>query len=260
MSEGIRSIIVEDELLARELLRSMLEEHSAIEVIAEFGDGESALVGIREHQPDLVFLDVQMPVMSGLEVVQNLHRDEIPAIIFVTAYDQFALQAFEVNAVDYLLKPFDEERLEEAVGRMQRRRASEAVQQTERVLALLGEMGPRLATRTLRRIAVKHGGKTLLRQVESVEWLEAEGKYVRLHLVGGGTNLIRETMTGLAESLDTDRFFRVSRSAIINIDHVREIQPWFNGELAIILNSGDQVNTTRAYRDSIKSVLENRSD
>lgn len=259
MSEPIRSLIVDDEELARELLRSMLDEHTSVEVVAEYADGESALRGIRQHDPDLVFLDVQMPVMTGIEMLQHMDPEEIPAVIFVTAYDQFALRAFEVNAVDYLLKPFDEERLDEAVSRMNQRKAGELARQTERVLSLLGDMAPGLGSPALQRIAVKQGEKTLLRHVDSIEWLEAEGKYVRLHMVGGDTDLIRETMINLSEGLNPSRFYRVSRSAIINMDHVKEIHTWFHGDLAIIMSSGDQVNTTRAYRDAIKKVLDNRS-
>ena len=255
----IRSLIADDEPLARELLRSMLEEEPDIEVIGEAGDGEAALAAIRELDPDLVFLDIQMPVMTGVELLGELDSDEIPSIIFVTAYDQFALKAFEVNAVDYLLKPFDQDRLSEAIDRVRRRRAGERSRQTERILSLLGDMAPRLTGGSgLRRIAVPRGEKTVLRPVEDIEWLEADGKYVRLHLTSGETDLIRETMTALADALDPDRFYRVSRSAIINIDHVKELHPWFHGDLAIMMRSGAQVNTTRAYRDAIKSVLDNR--
>lgn len=258
MSEPIRALIVDDEPLARELLASMLEDEADIRVVGERGDGRSALAAIRETEPDLVFLDVEMPGMTGIEMLQELDPELYPAIIFVTAYDQFALKAFEVNAVDYLLKPFDEERLGEALERLRRRRAGERSRQTDRILSLLDDLAPRVGETGLRRIAVKRGEKTLLRRVERIEWLEAEGKYVRIHMADGETDLIRETMAALEENLPAGSFYRVSRSAIVNLDHVREIHPWTHGDLTLVMNGGASINTTRSYRDGIKRVLDNR--
>jgi two-component system LytT family response regulator len=268
--DRLSCIVVDDEPLARELLLSMLEGIGGVDVLGEYGDGAAALRGIRERDPDLVFLDIQMPARTGIEVLRELGA-AAPDVIFVTAYDRYALDAFQVDAVDYLLKPFDEERLEEAVERARRRRRAErsagdtadaagpaaadreaTAERLARVLERLDRKG-----RYLERIAVREKERTLLQPIAGIEWFEAEGKYIRLHLDGGGTRMIRQTMISLEEALDPARFVRVSRSAILNIDRIAEIHPWFNGELSVRMQSGAEIRTTRSYRDALKRVMEN---
>lgn len=250
----LRSVIVDDEPLARKLLRSMLEEHSDVEVVAEFADGDEAVIGIRRIEPDLVFLDVQMPKRNGMEVLRELGPDRDTEIVFVTAYDQYALRAFEVNAVDYLLKPFDEERLGEALERVRARLVRpERGDYQDRLSALIEQLGT--PYEHVERIAVKRGEKIFLQPVRDVELFDSEGKYVRIY-AGAEEYLIRETMVQLGQILDPRRFIRISRSAIVNIDHIREIQPWFRGDYVVTLTSGRHVNTTKSYRDSLKNLID----
>jgi two-component system LytT family response regulator len=253
MSERLRCAIVDDEPLARELLRGMLESYPDIEIVAECADGRSALRAIRHLRPDLVFLDVQMPKMDGFAMVQELDPDEVPEIVFVTAYDRYALRAFEVHALDYLLKPFDEERIDRAVTRAREQlKQSEDGQELTRVLALLEDLGAR--DRYPERIAIRRSDRTILQPVADIEWLEADGKHVKIH-VGETAYSIREAMARLERQLDPRKFLRVSRSAIVNVDRVREIQPWFHGDHVVVLQNGDQVTTTRTYRSAINRVL-----
>jgi len=257
MSQAIRSIIVDDEPLARKLLRSMLEEHEDVDVVAEYGDGEAALAGIERETPDLVFLDVQMPKRTGIEVLEELGTDRDVEIVFVTAYDQYALQAFQVNAVDYLLKPFDDERLAETLDRVRSRLrrggdSGAGRDYAERLAAVLEQLGTPSAY--VERIAVKRGERIYLQPVAEVELFESEGKYVRI-FAGDDEHVIRETMIQLEETLDPRHFIRISRSSIVRIAAIREIQPWFRGDYVVILKSGRKVNTTRSYRDSLKKLI-----
>jgi two-component system LytT family response regulator len=249
----MRCVIVDDEPLARELLRGMLESYPDVEVVAECSEGRSALRAIRQHRPDLVFLDVHMPKMDGFAMVQELDPDEMPAIVFVTAYDRYALRAFEVHALDYLLKPFDEERIDRALTRARDQlRHTENGQELARVLALLEDLGAR--DRFPERIAIRRSDRTLLQPVADIQWLEADGKHVRIH-VGDTTYSIREAMARLERQLDPRKFLRVSRSAIVNVDRIREIQPWFHGDHVVVLENGNQVTTTRTYRSVVNRLL-----
>ncbi len=250
----LRCLIVDDEPLARELLRGMIAAHPGVEVVAECGDGRSALRAIRRFDPDLLFLDIEMPKMDGFDLVQELDPDAMPAIVFVTAYDRYALRAFEVHALDYLLKPFDEERLERSIKRA-RDQLSRPDRGDEwgRVLALLEDMGAR--DRYADRIPLRRSDRTILQPVSEIEWLEADGKHVKVH-VGKEVYSIREAMSRLEGQLDPRQFLRVSRSAIVNVDRIREVQPWFHGDHVIVLKGGDQVTTTRTYRPVVNRLLE----
>lgn len=253
MAAPLRSMIIDDEPLARKLLRSMLDEYPDVEVVGEYSDGGEVLEALAEERPDLLFLDIQMPVRTGIEVLQTLGREHAPAVIFVTAYNQYALDAFEVNAVDYLLKPFDEERLKEAVDRARRRiSTAEVGEHSDRIVALLERLDRR--NHPLEHIVVKRGEKMFLQPTDEIAWFEADGKYIRIH-TGGRQDVIRETMTQLERELDPRRFLRVSRSAIVNIHFIKEIQPWFKGDLVITLQDGSQVSTTRTYRDALKRLI-----
>jgi len=251
---GLRCLVVDDEPLARELLRGMLEAHPGIEVVAECGDGRAALRAIKRHDPDLVFLDVEMPKMNAFDMVQELDPGTMPEIVFVTAYDRYALRAFEVHALDYLLKPFDEERLDNALRRARDHLGrSDRGEELARVLALLEDIGAR--ERYPDRIAIRRSDRTILQPVSEIDWLEADGKHVKVH-VGGKTFSIREAMTRIERLLDPRRFLRVSRSAIVNVDRIREVQPWFHGDHVVVLQGGDQVTTTRTYRSAVNRLLE----
>ena len=249
----LRCVVVDDEPLARDLLRGMLEAYSDVEVVADCADGRTALRAIRKLDPDLVFLDVQMPKMDGFDLVQELDPETMPSIVFVTAYDRYALRAFEIHALDYLLKPFDEERLDRALTRARDHlgRADHG-EELSRVLALLEDLGAR--DRYPDRIAIRRSDRTILQPVAEIDWLEADGKHVKFH-VGDRTFAIREAMSRIERLLDPRMFLRVSRSAIVNVDRIREVQPWFHGDHVIVLQSGEQVTTTRTYRSSVNRLL-----
>jgi two-component system LytT family response regulator len=251
----VRVLIVDDEPLARERVRQLLRDEEDIEVVGECEDGVSALSAIRELDPDLVFLDVQMPELDGFGLLSQLDAKRMPAIVFVTAHDQFALRAFEVHALDYLLKPFDQERFEAAVGRARQwlaRRGSEEID--ARLSSLLADLRGSATGRLQDRIAVKAGGRVILIKAEEIDWVEAADNYVSLH-VGSASHLLRETMNSFEQRLPPERFLRISRSTIVNLDRVRELQPLFHGEYAVILNDGTRVSLSRSYRDRLSVLL-----
>lgn len=247
--EPIRALIVDDEPLARERIRDLVERDAEVELVGECRDGQEAVSAIRELAPDVVFLDVQMPEKSGFEVVDEIGVANLPVVVFVTAYDTFALKAFEVAALDYLLKPFDEDRfaltLERAKAQV-RSRQPNAFQQ--RVLSMMEQLRP--APAVLERIMLKTGGSLVFLKTEDIDWIAAEGNYVRLH-VGSGSHLVRETIHSLDEQLDPRRFLRVHRSTIVNLDRVREIQPLVHGEHRVVLKNGTTLTLSRGYRDRL---------
>jgi two-component system, LytTR family, response regulator len=251
----VRTLIVDDEPLARERIRHLLEGEADIEVLGECEDGVTALAAIRDQDPDLVFLDVQMPELDGFEVLAQLDPARLPAIIFVTAHDQFALRAFEVHALDYLLKPFDLERFQGALTRARQwldRRKQETVD--TRLAALLTELRNPATGKLQDRIAVKAAGRVILVKTEEIDWVEAADNYVNLH-VGSAAHLLRETMNSFEQRLPPDRFLRISRSTIVNLDRVRELQPLFHGEYAVILADGTRLSLSRGYRDRLSVLL-----
>jgi two-component system LytT family response regulator len=249
-----RALIVDDEPLALQRLRTLLAVHPDVEVVGECGDGPAAVAAIRTRPPDLVFLDVQMPVLDGFGVVQAVGVEQMPVTIFVTAFDQYALRAFEVHALDYLLKPFDAERLGDALER-----AKVAMQQRldagvrDRLMSLIADAKP-AAPAPLERIPVKAGGSVYFLRTDEVDWVEAAGNYTRLH-AGKKTHLLRETMTALEAKLDTKRFVRIHRSTIVNIERVRELQPFFHGDYIVLLHDGTQLNMSRTYRQKLHDVF-----
>jgi two-component system, LytTR family, response regulator len=252
----IRTIIVEDEPLARDRLRTLLEAEDDIEIVAECADGESAVSAITEEEPDLVFLDVNMPELDGFGVLERVGTDAIPAVVFVTAYDHFAVQAFEAHAVDYILKPFDEDRFRTALGRARatlRARASQDID--SRLAALLGDLH---RPRHLERIAVKSGGKIVFIRTEEIDWIGAEGNYARLH-TGSRSHLLRETMSTLESRLDPDRFLRIHRSTIVNTESIAELEPLFQGDYVVILRDGTRLTSSRGYRSNLQSFMNRAS-
>jgi two-component system LytT family response regulator len=249
----IRTLIVDDEPLARERLRQLLATESDIEVVGECGDGREAVEAIRRDSPDLVFLDIQMPELDGFGVLAGLGGVPQPEIVFVTAFNQHALRAFEVHALDYLLKPFDRERFQVALERARTRLAHARSGDLNRKLtALLAEMRPE--TKPVDRLAVKTGSKVLFVRTVDIDWIEAADNYISLH-IGNETHLLRETMNAIESRLDPSRFLRISRSAMVNIERVRELQPMFHGDYAVILRNGTRLSLSRTYRDRLQQLM-----
>lgn len=237
----MRSVIVEDEPPSRELLESLLES-SGVEVVGSFDRSEEALAAIPDLEPDVLFVDVRMPGLDGIELLERLGPEAARAVVFVTAYDQYALSAFEHEAVDYLLKPFDDERLARTLDRVRRRLDLGA----RATLVRAGE--------PLVRIPVAVGDRVVLVPVAEVVWFEAEGKYVRIH-TPEGAHLVRMPLSSLEARLEPREFLRVSRSAIVRIASIREIQPWTHGDRVLVLRTGAHVRTTRGYRDNVSRLL-----
>lgn len=247
IQERIRAFLVEDEPLAREKLRTMLRKDSELEIVGEAANGKQAVEGIEEHRPDLLFLDVQIPGMDGFRVLETLKIDKLPVIIFVTAYNQYALKAFEFYALDYLLKPFDRQRLTKAVDRAKTQiRKDRGTKLNEGILELLRELKEK--PKHMSRIAIRADGRVFFVKAEEIDWIGAEGNYVSLHL-GKDSYLLRETITNMEGQMDPARFLRIHRSTIVNIDRVKELQPWFHGEYRVLLRDGTQLVLSRSYRD-----------
>jgi two-component system, LytTR family, response regulator len=244
---------VDDEPLARERLTGLLFSEPDIEIVGQCRDGEEAITSIMDLSPDLVFLDVQMPQMNGFEVIDAVGNERMPLVIFVTAYDQHALRAFQVRALDYLLKPFDRERF---LSSLQRAREAVRLRREgrldERLGALLADLGA--ARRYLKRLLVKNGSRTVLLQTGEIDWIESAGNYVRLH-VGRERHLLRETMAALEEKLDPERFVRIHRSTMVNLERVRELEPFFHGDYVLKLLDGTRLTLSRTYRDRLQERL-----
>ncbi|WP_299343983.1 response regulator transcription factor [uncultured Pseudoxanthomonas sp.] len=246
----LTALVVDDEPIARHAVARLLRDDADIEVVGECGDGVSAVAAIRERSPDLVFLDIQMPAITGLDVVATLGPARMPATIFVTAYEQFAVRAFEANAVDYLVKPFSRERFAETLRRAKQRLAigqGADADTTARIMQALASLQQRDAY--LERIPVREDERVVLVDVDDVVWIKASGNTVRLHLADR-VHEVRETMAALAARLDPRRFARVHRSAIINIRRVRDIHPWFNGYHVVTMDTGQQLRMSRYQHDA----------
>lgn len=247
----IRTLIVDDEALARDRIRMLLADTGDVEVIGECADGESAVKAILELHPDLVFLDIQMPGLNGLGVVERVGTGRMPTTVFATAFDDYAIQAFEAHAADYLLKPFDEDRFRQTLDRVRERlaaaRSSEVITRLDLLLRNLS--GRR---QFLERFIVRTGARITIVAATEVDWIESDKNYARLHS-GKQSHLIRETLSRLEEMLDPTDFVRVHRSAIVRIDRVRQLESIFQGEYAIILRDGTRVVSTRSYRERLEA-------
>jgi two-component system LytT family response regulator len=249
----IKVLLVDDEPLARRVISEMLKDDAEVEIIGECINGQEALEKIRAHAPDLLFLDVQMPLMSGFELLEALASEKMPHVIFVTAYDQYAVRAFDVHAVDYLLKPFDNERFATALARAKEHiRAERKGELDQHILALLDEL--KAESKYLERLIIKNGGRVSFIDVDDIDWIEAEGNYVSIH-IGKKSHLLRETFSHLEAQLDPKKFRRIHRSAIVRLDRIRELQPLFHGEYRVILDCGAQLTLSRNYRDNLQAIL-----
>jgi two-component system LytT family response regulator len=266
----IKTLIVDDEALARRGLKHRLQHINDVHIIGEARNGREALTLIREHQPDLVFLDIQMPGMSGFDVVRELGSGEFPAVVFVTAFDEFAVRAFEAHAVDYILKPIEEDRLLDALQRVrERQHARQARKDRLSLLKLVSELagtaitsvediagkGIRALKKEPSRLAIKDAGKTTWVLQEDIEWIDAAGDYMCVH-AGGQTLIMRKTMKELDQELDTTILQRIHRSTIVNVKQVKEMQSHINGEYFLTLKSGNVVKLSRTYKDKLRLFLE----
>jgi two-component system, LytTR family, response regulator len=249
----LSAVIVDDHPLARRRLRTLLREHHDVTLAGEAGDAASALALIRETRPQLVFLDVQMPGDDGFEVVRQIPEDERPLFVFITAYEQYAFNAFRASAVQYLLKPVDAGELGAAVGRARQLAGGDGnAPDAAALTTLLQEL--RRARAASNKVMVKTNGRTKMFDIKQIDWLEAAGNYVRLH-IGGDHYLVRESMTGIEDRLDPRTFVRVHRSAIVNVERIREFHATTHGDFQVLLRDGSAVPLSRAYRDRFEFAL-----
>jgi two-component system, LytTR family, response regulator len=250
----IKTIIVDDEKLAVEKIRRELRNDKEILVVGEYYDGVSAVNGIQESKPELLFLDVQMPELDGFGVIKALDNNELPVIVFVTAYDKYAVQAFEYHALDYLLKPFDSARFETSLKRakqsIHQKYQGETLQQ--QLKQLIENMSQETAF--LERLIVRTKGRIFFLDVSEIDWIEAAGNYVKLH-TATENHLIRSTMKSMAEKLDPKDFIRIHKSSIVRLDKIKHIQPWFNGEYIVTLYNNEKLTLSRSYRKNFKDLL-----
>lgn len=265
MSTPLQAIIVDDESLARKGLNLRLKEIQGVEVVGECTNGREAVNAVAELTPDVVFLDIQMPGMSGFDVVSKLQQDDMPMIIFTTAYDQYAIEAFDVHAVDYLLKPIVPERLQEAVDRARSHWAQDGdVTDKQRLLELIISITGKSETAIAQllkdhtgvksypdKIAIKDGSETTLVETRDIDWVDAAGDYMCIH-ANGQTHVMRVTMKELEAQLDPANFQRVHRSTIVNLDRVTKVSSHMNGEFHLILNNGASIKMSRSYKEKVK--------
>jgi len=267
MENALKTLIVDDESLARRGLKHRLRDVDDLEIIAEAANGRQALGLIREHQPDLVFLDIQMPGMDGFDVLRALQPEDMPAIVFVTAFDDYAIKAFEAHALDYLLKPIEDDRLAEALDRVREYRdRKQALEHKKSLLELVGQITgqpvrsmreltargvDKLKRKEPPRLAIRDGGRTTWVRQQDIEWIDAAGDYMCVH-AGGNTYIMRMTMKKLEKELDPEILQRIHRSTIVNVKQVREMQAHINGEYFLTLNCGHTIKLSRSYKDKLR--------
>ena len=252
----VRVAIADDEPLARERLRGMLKEHEGYAIVAECNDGVEAAAALARHDIDLLFLDVQMPGLDGFQILESADASPLPIIVFVTAFDDYALRAFDVSALDYLLKPFDRDRFERTLARVEERLTTRrAPGIPEELRDLLRSLSATATPSHVSRFPVRTNGEIYFVRVEDVDWINAEGNYVALH-TAGRTHLVRDTIKSLETRLDPAKFMRVHRSAIINVDRLRKLQPYFHGEYVITLQDGTTLTSSRSHSERLRALLE----
>ncbi|HLL77595.1 MAG TPA: response regulator [Pyrinomonadaceae bacterium] len=257
----IRALIVDDEPFARERVRRLLSSDADIELVGECADGFAAVRMIEERAPDLLFLDIQMPGKTGFDVLEEIDAEQTPVVVFLTAYDQYAVRAFDACALDYLLKPFDEERFERALSRAKTQIRRDAAPEdpdddTASPLAPRDANGSHRHASPLERFVVKASGRIFFLKADEVDWIEAYGNYVRLH-VGKSAYLLREPIGSMEARVDPARFLRIHRSALVNVGRIREMQPMFHGQYAVVLHDGTQLTLSRRYRAKLQQTLGN---
>jgi two-component system LytT family response regulator len=249
----IKALIADDELLARKFIRRMLKDDHEVEIVAECNDGKSTLDMIEKHHPDVVFLDVQMPEMDGFAVLQAIGCERWPEIVFTTAYEQYAIRAFELHALDYLLKPFDQARFRDALSHVKKQLSSRHSDSTrQQISALLENM--KIRPEYLERLIIKADGRISFLNTRDIDWIEADDKYVHLH-TSKTARMVRQTLSAMESQLDPRKFLRVHRSAIVNIDRIKELHPLFNGEHSIVLEDSTRLTLSRNYKDKLFRVL-----
>jgi two-component system LytT family response regulator len=251
----LRTVIVDDEELGRDRIQSLLEMQPDVEIVGVCNDGTSAVETIDRTQPDLVFLDVQMPGMDGFEVIENLDSAKLPAVVFVTAHDGHAIRAFEIHALDFLLKPFDQTRFEKALERARTqigKNHSQGPAIDSRIVSLLEEL--REERKYPERLIVKSSGRVFFVRTEEIDWVEASGNYVKIH-TKSEAHLLRESMKNMEAKLDPKTFVRIHRSAIVNIDRIKELEPWFHGEYIVIMRDGTRLTASRVFSDRLSALI-----
>jgi two-component system, LytTR family, response regulator len=245
---SIRTLIVDDERLAREKVRALLADDDDIDIVGECANGADAIAAIRKQKPDLVLLDVEMPGANGFQVLQRLRGERLPMVVFITAHDEYAVRAFEVEAIDYVMKPFDRKRFADAL-RSAKKQLHEPEEEAEgRILRLLERM-----LKPLDHFVVKQRDRTFLLPVPEIDWIEAEGKYVRLH-AAGAAHLVRESIGDVEERLDARRFLRIHRGTIVNVKRILEMHRGFGGGIFVVLRDGTKLTMSRRYRTRIREV------
>lgn len=253
MTASIRALIVDDEPLARSKIRHLLGGEPDVAIAGECASGPEAIAALDGGGVDLMFLDVQMPEMSGFDVVEAAGADRLPVLVFVTAHDQYALRAFEAQALDYLLKPFDRDRFRRALDRARAQiRGRGAGGVDPRLLSLLEGLKP--APRYVDRLVIRSAGKVVFLGVAEIDWIESASNYVRVW-AGGTSHLLRETMSAIEARLDPRVFVRVHRTAIINLERVKEMLPWFHGDHVVVLRDGTRITTSKGYRRRLREIL-----
>lgn len=244
----IRTLIVDDEPLARERIRSLLKNELDVEIVGECGDGKSAIRAINRKAPDLVLLDIQLPEMDGFEIIESIPAARLPAIVFVTAYDRFALKAFKVHAIDYLLKPVDTEQLGRALAHLRSRLDSGTQELRGRLIGLIGELEKRRGNSS--RIVFKVDGDLICLRPSEIDWVESAGNYICLH-VGGSTHIVRETMNEVEQKLQTHNFVRIHRSSIVNLERIKRLKAVLYGDYVVELRDGSKLAMSRVYRQQV---------
>src|SRR5215472_369664 len=249
----LRALIADDEALARRLIRRMLKDDHDVEIVGECSNGKEAVPMIRKENPDIVFLDVQMPEMDGFAVLASIGTERLPEIIFTTAYEQYAIRAFELHALDYLLKPFDQARFKDAIKYAKERfRSGRQSDGRMQISALLENVKNK--RQYLERLVIKAGGRITFLRTNEINWIEADDKYVHLH-TSKAKPMVRQTLSAMEAQLDPARFRRVHRSAIVNVERIAELQPLFSGEHSILLQDGTRLTLSRNYRDKLFDLL-----
>ena len=255
---AIRTIIADDEHLAREKLRLLLGEESGVQVVAECQNGQATIDAVHDYKPDLLLIDIRMPDMDGFQVLEKIAPDEMPVVVFTTAYDQFAIRAFDAHALDYLLKPFEQERLHDAIERTRAELLkSHQLDLTTRILDLLAKADPKGEPKSSDdRMVIRAGGKVVFLDVKEIDWIEASANYVKVN-VGKDSYLLREGIGSISERLDPDRFVRIHRSAIVNVRKIKELQPCESGEYIAVLKNGKELSCSRGYRAQLQRLIGN---